>query len=41
LMRLRIFCWRSVSFISDTSPTWSPTFGVSKVEHLFSVSRVI
>ena len=28
LMRLRIFCWRSVSFFSDTSPSRSPTFGV-------------
>ena len=30
LMRLRIFCWRSVSFVSDMSPSWSPTFGVSE-----------
>ena len=30
LMRLRIFCWRSVSFVSDISPSRSPTFGVTE-----------
>lgn len=36
LMNLRIFCWRSVSFVSVISPSLSPTFGLSEEQKWWS-----